>query len=98
MQERRILSAEHMAEERRVQALVRDRVGLFFHHYHENVMERFGTQPRNMSQNDLDFLLSQAFNDEVARLMPPELLPAQQLNQQPRGQPRYRLVFVHDCQ
>jgi len=93
-----MLSAEHMAEEQRVQALVRDRVGLFFHHYHENVMDKFGTQPRNMSQNDLGYLLSQAFHEEVARLMPPELLPTQQLNQQLRGQPRYRLIFVHDCQ
>ncbi|CAD7700003.1 unnamed protein product [Ostreobium quekettii] len=97
-EERRMLNAEHMAEERRVQALVKDRVVLFFQQYREIVIERFGTERRNMSQHDLDFLLSHAFNDEVARLTPPELLPTQQLNQQLRGQPRYRLVFAHDCQ
>eukprot|EP00803_Ostreobium_quekettii_P003205 evm.model.scf_3415.2 EVM.evm.TU.scf_3415.2 scf_3415:10816-11270(+) len=96
-QERRDLSAEHAAEEKRVQETVRDRVWLLFNHFHDNVMERFGPRNRNLSPADFDLLLNQAFSEEIARVLPPDMLPPQQDLPEVKGHQRYRIVFTHEC-
>ena len=97
-QAERDLSAEHAEEERRLQEIVRDRVWLIFHHFHDNAMGKFGTDARTLAANDFHEILEQSFYEEVARMLPTNSASPTQAEMEISSQIRYRVVFTHDCQ
>eukprot|EP00803_Ostreobium_quekettii_P000709 evm.model.scf_1152.1 EVM.evm.TU.scf_1152.1 scf_1152:2023-9350(+) len=94
----RDLSAEHAEEERRLQEVVRDRVWLIFHHFHDNAMGKFGADARTLDANDFHEILEQSFYEEVARMLPTNSASPTQAEMEISSQIRYRVVFTHDCQ